>query len=383
MYPEAVSVKFLTNIGLYLHIPFCRKKCRYCDFYSGCSDTSVIDRYTEALIRSIKQWGGNISRPIDTIYFGGGTPSLLAHRLTEVTESIYNAFNVADNPEITLEINPSGDSLKLLEYAKEAGINRLSIGIQSGDNEELEILGRTHNFADAVTTFNQARMLGFNNISVDLMLGLPHSGNNSKLRESIKKIIELNPEHISVYILKIEPNTVFCKTEKELNLPDDDEVSNQYLFTCDYLKKQGYCHYEISNFAKNGYESRHNLKYWSLDDYIGIGPSAHSFLDSKRFYYPRNTMDFIKGNNPLEDGNGGDIDEYIMLSLRLSDGIDPEKIFRLYNKKLPDSFYKKCLSFKNMGYMGIKDNRYFLTDEGMLLSNSIISELQESIYENT
>ena len=385
-FPVAASVKFLTNSGVYLHIPFCKRKCKYCDFYSGCSDDSVIDCYTEALIKTIKQWGGKLSRPIDTIYLGGGTPSVLAHRLPKVINAVKSSFNVVENSEITLEINPSGDCLELLEYAKKAGINRLSIGIQSGDDKELEVLGRTHNFEDAKSTFLLARKLGFDNISVDLMIGLPDSMNNSKLKESLDKITALNPEHISAYILKIEPNTVFYKLEKELKLPDDDEISNQYLFMCRYLEEKGYCHYEISNFSKKGYESRHNLKYWLLEDYLGIGPSAHSFINGERFFYPRDIKAFIAGNKPISDGFGGGAFEYIMLKLRLAEGIIPDEYKRLTSKDLPENFYNKCRIFEKAGYMKIKDNRYSLTNEGMLLSNSIIGELSEEIgeeYENT
>lgn len=381
-FPEAVSVKFLTNAGLYLHIPFCRKKCRYCDFYSACSESTVIDRYTQALIESIKQWGGKISRPIDTIYLGGGTPSLLSHRLIDVITAVKASFDVQKDSEITLEINPSGDSREILEYAKTAGINRLSIGIQSADEKELELLGRAHSFFDAIATVEYARALGFDNISVDLMIGLPQSGRNSNLRESLDKITALKPQHISAYILKLESGTVFYKEKENLDLPDDDEVSRQYLFMCDYLEKKGYSHYEISNFAKKGYESRHNLKYWLLEDYLGIGPSAHSFLDGKRFYYPRDLKGFIEGNEPIGDGSGGDEAEYIMLGLRLLKGIDPKEYFGLFKKELPEGFFKKCRMFHKAGYMNIENNRYFLTNEGMLLSNSIISELLDEMGED-
>jgi len=380
-FPVAVSVKFLTNTGLYLHIPFCIKKCKYCDFYSGCVDNRKIDSYTDALIREIKQWGGKITSPIDTIYFGGGTPSLLEHRLIDVMNAVRENFCVLENSEITLEINPSGDSKKILEYAIKAGINRLSIGIQSGDDEELKILGRTHNFSEAETTFKMARELGFRNISVDLMIGLPFSAQNKKLKSSIDKIICLNPEHISAYILKIEPKTAFYKDMKSLCLPDDEDVSEQYLFMSRYLGEKGYSHYEISNFAKEGFESRHNVKYWTLADYLGIGPSAHSFIKGKRFYYPNDIKNFISGNDVINDGDGGDLEEYIMLSLRLKRGLNTEELYKKYNFTLPHNFYKKCKTFEKAGFIEVKNNNYCLTAEGMLLSNSIISELLEEIGE--
>ena len=380
-FPVAVSVKFLTNTGLYLHIPFCIKKCKYCDFYSGCADNRKIDSYTDALIREIKQWGGKITSPIDTIYFGGGTPSLLEHRLFDVMNAVRDNFCVLENSEITLEINPSGDSKKILEYAIKAGINRLSIGIQSGDDEELKILGRTHNFSEAETTFKMARELGFRNISVDLMIGLPFSAQNKKLKSSLDKIIGLNPEHISAYILKIEPKTAFYKDMKSLCLPDDEEVSEQYLFMSQYLIEKGYSHYEISNFAKEGFESRHNVKYWTLADYLGIGPSAHSFIKGKRFYYSNDIKNFISGNDVINDGDGGDLEEYIMLSLRLKRGLNTEELYKKYDFTLPHNFYKKCEAFEKAGFIAVKNNNYCLTAEGMLLSNSIISELLEEIGE--
>ena len=380
-FPVAVSVKFLTNTGLYLHIPFCIKKCKYCDFYSGCADKRKIDSYTDALIREIKQWGGKITCPIDTIYFGGGTPSLLEHRLTYVMNAVRENFNVSENSEITLEINPSGDSKRILEFAKKAGINRLSIGIQSGDDEELKILGRTHNFREAENTFKMARKLGFCNISADLMIGLPFSAQNENLKESLDKIIGLNPEHISAYILKIEPKTAFYKDMDSLCLPDDEEVSKQYLFMSRYLNEKGYSHYEISNFAKEGFESRHNVKYWTLADYLGLGPSAHSFINGKRFYYPNDIKAFISGNDVINDGDGGDLEEFIMLSLRLKRGLNTEELYKKYNFKLSDKFYKKCETFEKAGFMSLENNNFCLTDEGMLLSNSIISELLEEIGE--
>ncbi len=384
-FPEAVSVKFLTDLGLYLHIPFCKKKCRYCDFYSACTDEGMIDRYTEALIEKTKQWGGKISRPIDTVYLGGGTPSMLAHRLPDVLNAVRESFKVIENCEITLELNPSGEVEEILNYAKKAGVNRLSIGLQSGNDTELELLGRTHSFIDGAKTFKTARDMGFSNISVDLMIGLPHSGENNNLTETLKKIANLNPEHISAYILKIEERTAFYKTADTLNLPDDDEVSKQYLYMSEFLEKNGYSHYEISNFAKKGFESRHNLKYWLLEDYLGIGPSAHSFYEGERFYYPRDIKAFIGGNAHVSDGNGGDIEEYIMLRLRLKEGFKPIETEKRYNIKIPKGFYDKCKSFEKAGLMEIREDRYSLTNNGFLLSNSIITELLEEIgevYEN-
>lgn len=361
-------MKFLTNLGLYLHIPFCNGKCAYCDFYSANTNEELIDSYLTALIREIKQWGGKINRPIDTIYLGGGTPSLLNHRLIPLLNAIYENFKVLNNAEITLELNPADNVLEILQNAKSAGINRISIGAQSGSDSELLTLGRRHTVADTENAVKLARSLGFNNVSLDLMLGLPDS-NCQTLKKSLDFLINLNPEHISAYILKIEEKTKFYKLKDRLNLPDDDKVCDQYLFMCEYLESKGFCHYEISNFCKDDKASQHNLKYWKCEEYLGIGPSAHSYFEGKRFYYPRDLKAFIKGNVPIPDGTGGDLSEQIMLALRLKDGIKTEI--------LPTNALKKCELFAKNGLATLKDNNFSLTNNGMLLSNTIISEILE------
>lgn len=377
MFPAAAQVKSLTNpSGLYLHIPFCEKKCKYCNFYSSFVTEELLDSYTNALIKSINQWGGEYNRPIDTIYFGGGTPSLLGHRLPIVLNSIRTSFDISKNSEITLEINPASNSTALLEYAKEAGFNRLSIGAQSGSDRELEILGRTHTAADTEKTVNSARKMGFSNISLDIMIGLPFS-NRESLKTNLEFISGLSPEHISAYILKIEEKTAFFKERHNLSLPDDDDASEQYLAMADFFENKGYSHYEISNFSKAGYESRHNLKYWNGTDYLGIGPSAHSSLNGKRFYYKNDLKEFISGNNPIDDGESGGEEEFIMLRLRLKSGIDTREYQNLFGKELSKDFLDKCRIFQKAGFLNLSDKNICLTNKGMLLSNSIITELLE------
>ncbi len=361
-------VKFLTNLGLYLHIPFCKRKCAYCDFYSAVFTDELIDRYVDSLTDSIKIWGGKISRPINSIYLGGGTPSLLNHRLIPLLNTVRENFALEENAEITLEINPQNDILSVLENAKKAGVNRLSIGVQSGNDTFLKKLGRTHSTQDAENAVNLARQLGFSNISLDLMIGLPDSDLNT-LKNDLDFLLKLNPQHISCYILKIEQNTAFYKLQNTLNLPDDDQISDQYLFMCNYLKQNGFSHYEISNFCKEGFESVHNLKYWNCEEYLGLGPSAHSYLNGKRFYYPANLKDFINGNEPVFDCLGGETEEKIMLALRLDSGINIDA--------LPKKAKEKCLSFSKNGLATLDGSQFTLTDEGMLVSNSIISEILE------
>ena len=367
------------NLGLYLHIPFCNKKCRYCDFYSSFLSEELLDKYTEALIREIYKWGGGLNgRPINTVYLGGGTPSLLAERLPEVLNAVRSAFKVESSSEITLEINPTESPEQLLSFAKAAGVNRLSIGAQSGIDAELKLLGRTHTVSDTENTVSLAKQMGFDNISLDIMLGLPDS-DETTLKQSLEFITAMAPQHISAYILKIEENTAFWAKRDTLNLPDDEKTAAQYLFMCDFLKNKGFLHYEISNFAKECRESRHNLKYWQGAEYLGLGPSAHSFLNGKRFYYPRDLKGFIKGNCPLPDGDGGDKEEYIMLALRLSHGVSFEEYKNRFGEALPQSFFDKCLLFEKAGLMCTNDLTASLTNNGMLLSNSIITELLECI----
>lgn len=373
-------MKFLTDnpVGLYIHIPFCAKKCAYCDFYSACVTNELTEEYVKGLCESFKNWGGKLCRPVDTVYFGGGTPSLLGNRIVPLLRAARSSFCITDNAEITAELNPAGNSAEFLSACKTAGVNRLSVGAQSGSDDELLLLGRTHTVKDTAETVKAARDMGFKNISLDLMCGLPGS-NTESLKKSLDFTVGLEPEHISVYILKIEENTLFYKNKATLALPDDDETAEQYMYICEYLESKGYLHYEISNFCRPGYESRHNLKYWNCDEYLGIGAAAHSFIDGKRFFYPRSIKAFLNGEPPVPDGDGGDAAEYIMLRLRLSRGINFAEYRRRFGSDLPDSFIKAAERLKSIGLVKITENAVAITDRGMPVSNSIITELLENI----
>lgn len=363
----AVQVRSLHKAGLYLHIPFCQKKCAYCDFYSSFVSDALIDEYVGALSKEIRKWGGCFGRPIDTIYFGGGTPSLLGGRIASLIDAVRDSFEVSPDVEITAELNPGGDVQTFLSASRRAGVNRLSIGVQSGDDKELALLGRGHTAAQAIDTVRTARELGFENISLDIMLGLPES-TFVTLNKSLDFIIGLEPEHISAYILKIEPNTRFGRECPPL--PDEDEQARQYLMMCERLESAGYKHYEISNFSKPGYESRHNLKYWRGAEYLGIGPAAHSFAGGKRFYYPRDLRAFINEPTTYPDGSGGDEQERLMLGLRLREGVELSGYKQL----------EPLLGQLEKANLGRTENgRFSLTDQGMLVSNSIITEILERI----
>lgn len=370
MFRAAALVKFLTNSsGLYIHIPFCEKKCNYCDFYSAFYNKETLNVYLSALKGELKKWGGKLHRPIDTVYIGGGTPSLLGEDIISLAEFIKENFDVTNDAEFTVEVNPSSSN-DFLKYAKAAGVNRVSIGVQSGCDETLKILGRTHTAADAVKTVKNARELGFDNISVDLMIALPHS-NLQTLKSDIDFMLSLNPEHISAYILKIEQNTVFSKKYDTLGLPDDDAAAEQYLCMCEALEKNGYNHYEISNFSRGDNVSHHNMKYWTGHDYLGLGPAAHSCLDGKRFYYPRDLQGFIKNPQTIPDGDAGGREEQLMLGLRLQEGVDLSQIYG----EIPEDIKKKISLLSKAGYIKVSLPRISLTDSGMLISNSIITEL--------
>lgn len=360
----------MTNFGLYVHAPFCKCKCNYCDFYSFPASGDILDSYTVRVTEELKRWGVRVARPIDTLYLGGGTPSLLGgENIAKIISAADGAFGINEGAEITLECNPADPLAETFERVVAAGVNRLSVGVQSGIDAQLKVLGRRHSVSDAEKTVAAARHAGIKNISLDLMIGLPDSTLDTVLR-SLEFVCSLCPEHISVYILKIEEGTPFHKNTP--HLPSDEETAEQYLFVCEELKKRGYCHYEVSNFCREGYESRHNKNYWLSGEYLGIGPSAHSFLDGKRFYYPRDVRAFMEGTAVIPDGTGGDLAEMVMLRLRLSDGV-------LWDDILPYGADVKNMKataerLQKVGLLVFDDKGMKLTDRGFLLSNAVIGE---------
>lgn len=358
-----------TPRGLYIHIPFCEKKCAYCDFYSSFPLKKSVNEYVTSLKREIKKWGGELGCPIDTIYIGGGTPSLLGGEIISLIECVRDNFKVLKDAEITVEINPSS-AFDFLEYACSAGVNRISIGVQSGSDATLKTLGRTHTVKDSINTVNRARELGFDNISVDLMIGLPQSCAQT-LNRDIDFIISLMPDHISSYILKIEENTAFSLNRGKLDLPDDDRIADEYLYMCKRFKESGFEHYEVSNFTRFGKKSRHNLKYWCGEEYLGLGASAHSYINGKRFYYPRDLKGYINSPEIILDGEGGTAQERFMLGMRLSEGVDLSEIFGT----IPDEVKSRVEKLEKYGYIKAQMPHISLTESGMLISNSIITEL--------
>ena len=342
----------MNKAGLYIHIPFCKNKCPYCDFYSKkyCENEAV--EYCSRLIYQMQAFEGEFN----TVYFGGGTPSIIPEELIgRLLDEAKKRFEIDENSEITIECNPSKDLQESFKLYKSYGINRISLGMQSAVDKERFALGRSAGRAQVEKAVCDAKNAGLENISLDLMLGTPKQ-TLASLDETFDFIDKMQVKHISAYMLKIEEGTKFFEMQNRLDLPDEDEISKMYLKTVEVLSQLGFSQYEISNFAKCGYESKHNLKYWELDEYLGLGASAHSFRQGKRFYTDK---DF----NIIPDGEGGSLEERIMLGLRLTKGI---------NKKLITKSYQQ---FIDMGYIKDLGENIALTPKGMLVSNTIINEL--------
>lgn len=368
---------FKIMISIYIHIPFCIKKCDYCAFYSISSSEDTYEEYTKAILLQINSFPRK--EYVKTIYFGGGTPSIIgAKRLNKILDQIKYKFDISTCDEITLEVNPKTTSLQDLTSLKNNGFNRLSIGLQSTNNKLLEEIGRQHNFEDFLKTYENSKIAGFSNISVDLMYGLPFQNINDHI-ESLAKVVDLDIQHISVYGLTLEPGTKIFKFRDSYSFPDEDEELEMYLATSQFLQKNGFNHYEISNFAKKSYESKHNTGYWTGRNYIGFGTSAHSFYDLKRFSCNYDVNSFIYNSKILNDFflytdyhnqsklNDEDLkEEKIMLMLRLKDGVE------LNSKQA-----LKAKTYINAGYMKYNNynNKYSFTSAGWYVSNSIITNL--------
>jgi len=371
------------EIGIYMHIPFCKRKCYYCDFISYSNKDSKIEEYIQAVKKEIA-WQ-KIKSEITTIYIGGGTPSYIGSKyIKEILEEIQNK-NVSENAEITIEVNPGTVTMEKLTDYKQAGINRLSIGLQTSKDELLKQIGRIHNFEQFLETYKMARKVGFKNINVDLMLGLPNQ-RISDLKETLEKIIELQPEHISVYSLIVEDGTPIAnKIENgELELPEEDIERNMYWYVKNTLELNGYYHYEISNFAKKGYESKHNMNCWKQKEYIGIGAAAHSYRDITRYSNTENLGEYIR-NIQKENFERNRIiheiqkeedtkKEYMILGLRQIEGVQISK----FKEKFVDNpiylFRKELNKLSEQNLISIDDDNIKLTNKGIDLANLVWEE---------
>lgn len=360
--------------GLYIHVPFCVRKCPYCDFYSvASSKEKLYEQYADAVIRNIKRYvRENPEIFFETVYFGGGTPSLLPVYLYEKIMSEISLYTDFERSEITIELNPGTSDEDKLRKLRSIGINRLSVGIQSAADNELKYLGRIHDFTQAKNIINDAYSAGLENISADLMIGVREQTMES-LMFSIDRLTELPLKHISAYMLKIEEGTEYFKNGMSELVPDEDLVADMYLALVEKLKEKGYFQYEISNFSRKGYESRHNLRYWHCESYIGIGPSAHSYFNNKRYEVLGNLSEFILSDCQKEiinDENPDDFFEIAMLQLRLTEGLDT-KLYPKYSEKI----IKRATKLEKAGLISVSDGVISMTPEGFLISNSVITEL--------
>lgn len=356
-----------------MHIPFCRSKCPYCDFYSVRADESVKEQYVNVLKSRITAEMSVLNCKADTLYIGGGTPSVLgAENLGEIVKSAL-PFLTSD-AEITVECNPFGLNEDFFNSLAFYGVNRISMGLQSANDSERRALGRLSDSETVKKAVKNAQKSGIKNISLDVMLGIPRQTEKS-LAETLDFCISLGVPHISAYILKLEEGTVFYNRQNSLSLPNDDAVADLYLQACETLEENGIMQYEISNFAKSEYESRHNLKYWNCEEYLGLGPAAHSFLGGKRFYFERDLSSFLNNAEPIQDGDGGDFTEYAMLRLRLTEGLLQSETERRFGHKIPEEMIKKSAFFANNGLMESDETGIRLTRNGFLISNTILSEI--------
>ena len=373
-------------LGLYIHVPFCRSRCAYCDF---CTQTDrsdkLIDGYLDAICAHIKEAGALApNHKVDTIYFGGGTPSFLgADALATILTAIRRSFDVDTAAEITFEANPDSISDQLLKRLRAEGFNRVSLGIQSDNDDMLERLNRPHNYAQAVNAYQRIRKAGFKNVSVDLIYGLPDQTVRAWL-ETLEHVLELMPEHISLYGLEVHPGTPIEEYEKMGRIPDDDAFADMYISAVRFLESRGFRQYEISNFARKGLHSRHNMKYWTGGEYLAFGPSGASDFAGSRFKLVSDLRAYINGikvgGNVMEEVEEIPLREraaeYIMTRLRTTAGLDPreyEKLFLLPFKPLEEIFEQ------NEGFNLTTQNRngsWRLTPRGFLVSNKIITDLQ-------
>lgn len=367
--------------GIYIHIPFCARKCPYCDFYSVKYRQDLAEAYVAALCRNIARLRG-LEISADSVYFGGGTPALLSGgQLQKILQAVRDSVQLKA-PEITLEANPANLTDRKIGELLAAGVNRLSVGVQSANDGELRFLGRGHSFDTAEKAVTAAARGGFDNISCDLMLGAKGQG-SAQLYETVSRLIALPIKHISAYMLQIESGTPFDCDRVRGETADEELMSELYMQLCVELADAGYEHYEISSWAREGARSRHNMKYWTLKPYIGIGASAHSYFGGRRFFCPPDIDRFISSEiqpsiDEAEESQQSErerVEEYVMLSLRLSSGVELARLKGLGGGELARSIEKNSPELVKAGLMRETHTGFALTERGFLLSNAIISRL--------
>ena len=360
-------------LGIYIHIPFCLSKCPYCDFYSLPYRKELAQQYVRTAVRAVET-APAAGQAVDSVYFGGGTPVLLGEKLLEILSAVRRRFAVQPESEITLEANPAAMTFAQLQALREGGFNRISMGVQSASDRELQTLGRRHSFAQAQESVRMAQAAGFRNVSVDLMLGTP-----GQTAQAIDRFVEtfdaLGVQHISGYLLKIEPGTPFARQHIERDCPDEERSADLYLHTVEQMARHGFLQYEVSNFARPGFESRHNRIYWDCGDYLGLGPAAHSCMGGKRFATPAGTAAFLAAPAVYEPQGECTAEDYIMLQLRLSRGLSLSVLRARYGVSFSSEKLRFLQTLAEHGLAVFDGSVLRLTPRGMLVQNSILCEL--------
>lgn len=381
------------KIEIYIHIPFCVKKCAYCDFLSCPADDKTKDRYVQALCREI-EWSKDCLKEylVDTVFIGGGTPSILEEKyIGQILDTLRSTARISDDAEITIECNPGTLTMEKLEAYKDAGINRISLGLQSANDEELKTIGRIHNFEEFKKSFNLARLAGFNNINVDIMSALPGQTLDS-YKETLAKVITLNPDHISAYSLMVEDGTSLKEMveNKEVVLPSEDDEREMYYYTREFLERTGYKRYEISNYAKDGFECRHNIGYWKRVEYLGFGIGAASLFKGERF---SNTSDINRYMHILEKEDvmnadevwkalnenietltqKDEMEEFMFLGLRMTDGVSKSDFKKIFNCDIEAVYGNVIEKLANQNQIKEAGDLITLTDKGIDISNIVLA----------
>ena len=367
-------------LELYVHIPFCVRKCQYCDFLSGPSDEETKDRYIEALLKEIRAAEHTEDYEIVSVFIGGGTPSALkAEAIASIMRTLQEQFFFCEDAEVTIEANPGTVDLEKLTIYRNVGINRLSLGLQSTDAEELKLLGRIHSYEEFLKSYEWAREAGFSNINIDLMFAIPGQTGEA-WRQHLYQVAELNPEHISAYSLIIEEGTPFA--EQNLDLPDEDTEYQMYEDTAEILERYGYRQYEISNYAKQGYMCRHNAGYWQRREYLGFGLGASSLYRGMRFSNTRRMQEYLKeSRNPDQIrkdvtvlSRNERIEEFMFLGLRMTEGISEKKFEENFDVRLMDVYGDILQKYEETGFMEHIETKWRLTRKGIHVSNHIMAD---------
>lgn len=370
----------MKTLGLYIHIPFCKAKCGYCDFNSYAGKEEYMESYFSALTKEIESVAKKYPLPVDTVYFGGGTPTFVDTRYTcDALGKIKELFEQCSDCEVSIECNPGTIGYEGLRKLHDAGFNRLSIGLQSADNRCLKSLGRIHTFEEFSECFENARRTGFGNVSLDLMYGLPDQTMDDWKR-TLECAAKFGTEHISCYSLKVEEGTPFAK--RKLNLPDDDMVADMYECAVDFLAENGYDRYEISNFSKRGFESRHNLKYWQCDDFVGLGAGAFSCAEGVRFSNVADLSEYIEcietTGSAIENkevlSDFDKMSEFVFLGLRLKGGISEKEFEIRFKLNIDEIFGMQIEKYRKMGFLIRENGIIRFSDKGFFVSNTILSD---------